>query len=394
MAIHRNRSILLLGVLMFVSKICLPQDAAAPLTEPASTPKIEALLTSGDPRLVAWGAHYAVAAKNEELKSTLIELAERWQASPSTDPDERDPAPANRSDSYDALAAVLDALIQLHITPETSTLRNLAADFPNQVAIMITRLAEDDALSLSQEFYRLNPGTGDPSVRRGANQRGAGNLQYVSAALLAQHPPTGFAAEIFSSIHTHATITILKPGRSEAGAYGGGMGLCCANEDSHRDWPLFGFYQLTAIKTEGYFVLISNPDPIYAGRTETRSVPFDGCANFSFLTFGSDERRRFVAHWLGKDPDDLAWEIETPGVITFHSNQQFYEELNKFIVREQEKYRATGAALVAKNLMTVSEQEESLPHLDLAFKDQRGPDATPIPEPASLVPNVSWPKQP
>jgi hypothetical protein len=402
MAIHRNPAILLPGILLYAAAIVRAQDAA-PLTDPASTNKIEALLSSGDSRLVAWGAHYAITAKSPELSAELLDLAERWQPTPpDPSPDDLDSAELNsaksnqaiadHSDAYDATAAVLDALIQLHITPEASTLRNLAADFPNQVAILMTRLPEDEAQALSLEFYRLNSGT-----RPGKHEiktRGAHNLEYVSAVLLAQHPPAGFAAGIFSSIYTHATITIIKPGYSEAGTYGSGIGQCCGIDSSHHDWPLFGVYQLSADKTEGYFVLIAGADPVYAGRSETRHVLFDGCANFSFLVFGPEERRRFVARWLGKDPDDLAWEIETTDTITFRSNQQVYEELNKFIAHEQEKYRATAAALGARNLMTVSEQEESLPYLDLTFKDQRGAGALPIPEPSSLPAHVSWPKQP
>ena len=53
MAIHRNPAILLPGILLYAAAIVRAQDAA-PLTDPASTNKIEALLSSGDSRLVAW----------------------------------------------------------------------------------------------------------------------------------------------------------------------------------------------------------------------------------------------------------------------------------------------------------------------------------------------------
>jgi hypothetical protein len=313
----------------------------------------------------------------------LTDLADRWQATAVDASGEKlDATPTDQTDQHDGMAAVLDAIIQLHAQLSPATLRNLAADFPNQVAILLSRLPPDEAQSLSEEYYRTDPKT-----------RGARNLQYVSASLLALRPPAGFAADLFSSIHNHATITITKPGYSEARGYGTGMGGVCFVDDGHGDWPLFGVYQLSAAKTQDFFVLIADPDPVYAGRSETRHESGDFCMNFTWLTLGPEERRRFVAHWLGLDPDNLKWETEATDTIVYRSDEQFYRELEKFIAHEQQKYRATGAALVAKNLMTVSEQEESLPYLDLGFKDQRGPDSLPIPEPASLPQRVSWPEQ-
>ena len=64
----------------------------------------------------------------------------------------------------------------------------------------------------------------------------------------------------------------------------------------------------------------------------------------------------------------------------------FYGDLRRFIVHEQEKYRATGAALLMNNLTTVSGEEGAVPHLDMGFKHQRGSDALPIPQPKLLPP--------
>jgi hypothetical protein len=370
----------LLGLTLYLGGACRAQNGA-PLTESPSTGKIENLLSSGYPRLVAWGAHYAVTTKDQGVVPQLTDLAEHWPAMAVDSSGEKpDAAPNDQTDQHDAMAAVLDAIIQLQVAVAPATLRNLAGDFPNQVAILLSRVPLDEGQSLSQEFYHSDPKT-----------RGAHNLQYVSAALLAQDPPEGFVADLFSGIHNHATITIIKPGYSQEGLYGSGVGECCVGEDLHRDWPLFGVYQLSKSKAEGYFVLLTDPDPIYAERSETRHE--GGCENFTFLVLGPEQRRRFVARWLGKDPSDLEWETEVAHTIVYLSDEQFYGDLLRFIAHEQEKYRATGSALVMKNLMTVSEQEEPLPYLDLSFKDQRGSDAVPIPEPNWLPPRVSWPKQ-
>jgi hypothetical protein len=383
MTIPRNAAKPLLGILLCYAGACLAQDAA-PLGEPPSTTEINHLLSSGDPRLVAWGAHYALVEKAQGVASQLLDLADRWQATTAdSNAEEPNAVPRDQTDEHDALAAVLDAIIQLHLNVSSAMLRNLSGDFPNQVAILLTGLPLEQAQSLSQEFYHLDPKT-----------LGAHNLQYVSAVLLAKDPPAGFAADLFSSIHNRATIKITTPGRPEGDGYGGGSGVGCAMGESHSDWPEFGIYQLSAGKIGDSFVLMDGPDPIYALRSKTRFDTGDKCENFTFLVLGPEERRRFVARWLGADPDDLEWETEAADTIVYQSDEQFYRELRAFIAGEQEKYRATAAALVEKNLIAVSEQDDALPYLELKFNDQRGPDASPIAEPASLPPHVSWPKQP
>lgn len=132
-----------------------------------------------------------------------------------------------------------------------------------------------------------------------------------------------------------------------------------------------------------------------ARRQEVRHGRTDTCSNVNFVVLGPEQRRNFVARWLGIDPDDIPWKSEATVEIVYRSDQQFYVELRQFIAREQEKYRSTSRALVRKNLMTASEQEESLPSIDLAFDDHRGANARWIPDPNPLgAPHVSWPKEP
>src|SRR5271170_2708904 len=80
---------------------------------PAGLPSENALdswLLSGDPRLVAWGAHDALMARDPNLIPDLLSLASHWQplsrqtSDPSTSPTGLSP---EQTDERDAMAAVL-----------------------------------------------------------------------------------------------------------------------------------------------------------------------------------------------------------------------------------------------------------------------------------------------
>lgn len=338
--------------------------------------KTQGWLLSEDPQLVAWGAHYALTTKDQALVPTLLSVADTRSSSTGAVSGEDIPESptTDQLDRRDAMAAVLDALIQLHALVPVDSLRNLARDFPNYVAVLLARLPSEESQSLSFELYR--------SQRKNAN-----SLQYVSAALLAQAPPPGFAADLFFSIHAKATISVIEPG---SGGFGGGSAASCGLLGSplpRKQWPNFGVYALSKQKTAGSFLVVSGIDPIYATRSETTHYTGNSCG-MAYL--GPEGRRRLLAEMLQLKPETLGWETGVEKTIEFKSEQQFYSDLQSFIAEQQEKYRVTAAALVAKNLMTSTEQPESLPHLDLYLEDRRGPDYSPITAPPLLPPNVTW----
>jgi hypothetical protein len=356
------------------------------LAGPPPENEIEGWLLRGDSRSVAWGAHYAVATQNQAIASTLLSLADRWQSIAGLSPD-NDSAMSlapDQLDQRDAMVAVLDALIQMHALVPVSTLRNLASDFPNYVAIMLARLPLEESQALRLELYHAEP-----------KVSGEHNLQYVSAVLLAQSPPAGFVADLFSGIHNRATIFVTKPG-SAAGppALRGGEAHCCGAEEPRKDWPNFGIYVLSGVKVEGYSVIVPGANPIYVGRSETTHYRRGPCEDYQFLVLGPEERRSFLAQMLNVQPDDIGWNIESKATLEFRSEPQFYRDLEQFIAAQQRKYRVTAAALAAKNLLSITEQEESLPQLDLSFEDQRGTDYEPIAAPPRLSPHVTWPSSP
>ena len=143
---------------------------------------------------------------------------------------------------------------------------------------------------------------------------------------------------------------------------------------------------------DGAFLVVSGANPVYAVRSETTHYHRNFCADFSFAVLGPEQRRSLIAQMLNIAPDAIDWKNETQANIEFKSDQQFHRDLLLFIATQQKEYRMTAGALVAKNLMTVSEQEDSLPYIDLSFEDQRGAGYSPIAQPPSLPFHVTCPK--
>jgi hypothetical protein len=117
-------------------------------------------LLGDDPRLVAWGAHDALLARDRNLIPDLLSLASQWQ--PLAQPTSESSAPATLSpeqtDERDAMVAVLDAFIQMNVSVPADTLRALAPDFGNAAAILLSRMSPEDAGPLSFDFYRSPSG--------------------------------------------------------------------------------------------------------------------------------------------------------------------------------------------------------------------------------------------
>ena len=339
--------------------------------------KIEGGLLSGDPRLVAWGAHYALSNLDPSLTSDLLSLASQWHplernAEDDTNHVELSP---EQIDERDAMAAVLDALIQMNVPVPAETLRSLATDFPNDVAILLSGMPPEESADISFDFYHFPP------------EHGYG-LQYVSAALLARHPVPGFAADLVSSITVRASIFVVKPG---SGGFGGGRceGACATSTESPRkDWPAIGQYGLSKNKTDDALVLLKGSVSVYATRKESSHYLGDGCGMGLYL---SDwERMRLIAEMLSVDPESIGWQTELMRSIDFQSPEQFHQALSGFAEDQQQKYRTTVALMAERGLLTQAEAEDSLPKLEMKLSDMRGPEETPLGDLPDPPAHIEW----
>ena len=130
-------------------------------SETPSEETVRAWLLSDDPRLVAWGAHYALITGSKNLIPDLLDVASRWQPLPQPNHDslKRTDLSETQIDKRDAMAAVVDSLIQMNVPVSPGILRVLAPDFGNCIAVLLTRLPLVESSSLSMEFssHRVGP---------------------------------------------------------------------------------------------------------------------------------------------------------------------------------------------------------------------------------------------
>jgi len=364
---------------------------AATLTPwaPAQTPAaVEALpseitlegwLRSGEPRLVAWGAHDALATRNRNLIPDLLSLASRWQplSQQNSDSPPHSELSAQQSEERDAMAAVLDALIQMNVTVPADALRALAPDLGNDVAILLSRMPYEESRPLSLDFYRAPP------------QRGYA-LQYVSAALLALHPLPEFVADLFANIRVRATVIVVDPGPQD----GFGSAGCCGGsfEPPREGWPETGQYSLSTQNSDGASLVVAGIDPIYATRTLSTGYVGDRCGAGVYL--GPDQRLRLIAGMLGVAPETIPWQTAPQTTIEYQSRDQFEAALIAFVVEQQQHYRATAAALADHNLLSLYDATQSFPELELALMDMRGENTEPIPRTSNLPSRVEWSSSP
>jgi hypothetical protein len=126
-------------------------QTATPSSVLASEKNIRQWLHSGEPRFVAWGAHDALISRNPYLVVDLLSLAREWESFSSRHSCDWacDDLTAEEKEWRFAMAAVLDALIQMNVTVPADSLHNLAPDFQNAVAILLARLPNDDSVALS-----------------------------------------------------------------------------------------------------------------------------------------------------------------------------------------------------------------------------------------------------
>jgi hypothetical protein len=363
-------------------------------------------LASGDPRQVAWGAHDVVAMQDRDLIPDLLDLAARWQPSPREPGGQLDMQRLTlpEQDREAAMAAVLDALIQMRVAVPAEAMLRVAPDFGNDVAVLLSRVPAEQSGALRMQFFQTN-------------SSGANGLRVVSAELMAGHPEPGFAAELLTGTRVDAYVAVLSPGGGDALVRGQAIG-CGSGEGVwlRRGWPQIGMYILLRESTQEQDtadkpdkdtepadkaapdsaangaqegtnqpqartpepwkeVLVSGPVErmVATRRLDTRYSEQDG------VWLMDEDRLRLVAQMLGVSPEAIPWKLRASGTIVYESGEQYRDALLRWIESQQAMYRETSAALTERGAMTASEAGVAMPQMVLEVSDQRGmAELTPI----------------
>jgi len=341
-----------------------------------------------EPRAVAWRAYEAMRTHDQSAMSELLSLARQWQPlSPQTPSDDRRwrHLSSEQEEERDAMTVVLDALIQLKAPVPGTALRNLAADFETAAAIILARMPVEESGPLSIGFYR-------------SPVKSNSTLQYISAALLALHPPPGFAGKLLGDVTVRATVFATVPDSPGFG-HSTSEGSCIqAPEPERDDWPKVGQYKMSGELSEGASILVGGAEPVYVSRVESARYLGNSCG-MGGMYLGRKQRRAFTAEMLGIPPEEIPWETDVETNIEFASPGQFTGALLAFIEEQQQMYRATAKALEASGLLDPSEVPQSLPRMEVDLTDARWvdsdcgrpKDAEPISRDAIRLPlRVEW----
>lgn len=350
--------------LMVVTMLCGPafsgaQDAEITLGTKATAAQIQQWLGSDDPRLEAWGAHFARETDDRAAAKTMELLAEQW-----TEPKGE---AALRRERIAAMSAVMDALIQRGWSLSPKSLERVAGTFPVQAAILAARMNPQKRQPLLESWY----------ARRKSDYY-LQPLPRVAAMLLAAHPPAGFAASVLAEAEEKVTISV----RNEAGERSPfGIGMCGDAFGAHADegWPpLYRYIAEEFWKDGPYSVIVAVGLDRITYRREAAEHGWGSCNAVRELNDAT--RYSLLAEMLGIEPQQMAWRQQPAHSILWTNGSEYRRQLRILIREEEGKFRQTAAALEGRGVFTAKEAHTVRPLLEITVYDNRTEKTALLPE--------------
>jgi len=350
--------------LMAATMLCGPafsgaQDAEITLGTKATAAQIQQWLESNDPRLEAWGAHFARETDDRAAAETMELLAEQW-----TEPKGGE---ALRRERIAAMSAVMDALIQRDWSLSPKGLERVAGTFPVQAAILAARMNQQERQPLLKSWY----------ARRNSDYY-LHPLPRVAAMLLAVLPPAGFAASVLAEAGEKVTISV----RNEVGERSlFGTGLCADAFGAHADegWPpLYRYLAEERWKEEQYPVIVAYGQDRITYRREAAERGWGSCNTVRKLNDAT--RYSLLAEILGIEPSEMAWQPQSAHTILWTDGLEYRRQLHALIREEEGKFRQTAAALEERGVFTAEEARAVRPLLEITVYDDRTEKVELLPE--------------
>jgi hypothetical protein len=322
-----------------------------------------------DMRLRAWAAFWILRDRETDLAPTLREQIAAYT------PVRGEPSSLER-DSHDAMLAVLDAVIQMHVLVPASDAARLYPEFPVQSLILMSRLQENagDTLLIIFQDDHSQPGA----------WLAAGNL------LLERRVP-GFAAAVLRGLKVHAGITVTTGGDLGPGE---GSGTCGDSFAIRKQgWPeigLYAFVNSTGKPESDEIVLVPGRDSAYYIRGVNNSYlsPVLGsCNNFRDLDL---VRQHYLEALLDISPSDQPPIKSSVNLtIMWDGEASYLAQVQALVDSEEAIFTNVAKSLEAHQLLTAEEFAAAVPKLELRIADQRNKPAASLPQLSRLPSNVT-----
>jgi len=328
---------------------------------------IEPLLRNNDPRLVALGAWEIIQREDDSQTNSLIDLAEHW------DPAQR--GVDKEDDWHDAMAVVLDALIQRKATVSPAAVLAVSHTFPDQALILVTLMNPNDAEPILRSWYLSARVRSRASLDQNADNHRL--LGRIAAMMLARDHPDVIAASVLADSLEEMAVSVNSVG-------GGGFQHCLVNCKIHPPcpqetmsepqvgWPPVFQYTLEGndpyIERKNGMLIYEDGDTI-TWRRALAPIHQDAC--FSPAPLASATRHLLLAEMLHVRDQDIPWGPEMYLTLDWNSDDQFLHDLTEQVSGEEYKLKSTVQALFAKGLITQSQLDTIRPRLTVfVFDDQ------------------------
>jgi hypothetical protein len=339
---------------------------------------IENWLRSDDPKLVSFGARFASESDDEAEITSLLGMVDRW------DPAHRNPVPDE--DHLLAMSEVLHALIQRKAEVPTAGLSVVAMYFPDQAAILASRLRLEDAIPLLEAWYE----SGENVDRNRSGREGAARLLLarVAAMMLSKAPPQSFVASLLVQSEERLTVSVPSQGFKAVNRPSGDSAATerCGEEffnPPKSEWPPLWRYILEENapgSDDGDVVTVAGGDKI-SYRRIPENLHVDDCNSPRQLD--GENRHRLLADMLGVNEREMLWQARKQVPIQWKSGEQFKQDLNRLVGAEEAALRATVSEFYTKGLLTRSQLDTIRPKLYVFVFDDRQkiePPSQPLPQ--------------
>ncbi len=358
----KSLAVLVLSVLL--SSIVNAQSATD-TAPPSSHESIAAWVQSGDARQLSWAAVEALRLDDKEFLPAFQSLAERWEALPHHGVRENGVMLTDEQRGRrDAMAAILDVIIQWHGSLSTEALRNLSDDFPAAAIALLARLPAAETDAVWMDLYSKTV----PS---------SWYTERAAASMLAQHPNSGFVASLLTHTTVQAYVFVTLKDDPDLGI-GIGEGSCGASSlyPVKKGWPDIGRYSLRNSRPESplpAYMTIQGIRPIDVIRRVLPTRMDESAVCEDFTPMDSTIRIALLAQMLGEATGQMPFKPHDQVNIKVATTDDYAMGLDKYVTNEEQAFHQIKQTLAEKSLLSNTDQEDTavMPTLSLIVSDSR-----------------------